>query len=428
MTKLSMAVLALAVACTTTREAADIARSDVDHTLLAEDCASGGDDTATVQAAMTAGRCLPAGTYNVDMAPYGATGRRRDSMLTGATLCGSGQTATEIRFRGDARSLYWAGITLTSNSTLANIRLDSACVTNTIEQSHLVRVWSATDHVSIHDVVLQHPKHTDGTSAGDCINVVGAAPPYTGTVQPDHDLRIEHVTFDGCARGGVQVSRGLDGLKILDSSFAGCGFDIGSEGAGFRESSTGAVTRTLSNVEVARCNFTSTYTRGYSFEMEWWQTASVHHNTGDQRPLFSIGSDDLAFSFNNFTNRVTALVPVLDIQDEGHRITSTNDVFTQTVAADVVRVTPHDQTHQADLGDLVFTGSTFTQAGAADFITLVGVTGFSLANATLSYTGPPARTPASIVAKTSRANAEPPVTAVPTTGVTEVGVTHIGFP
>jgi hypothetical protein len=420
MTKLTMMLLFVGTACTTTRQTEDVAVNE-----LTEDCASGSDDTATVQAAITAGTCLPAGTFNVDMAPYGATGRRHDSMLTGATLCGSGQAATTIRFRGDAHALYWAGITLTSNSTLANLRLNSECVTNTIEQSHLARVWSATDHVVIHDVVLQHPKRTDGTTAGDCINVVGAAPPYTGTVQPNHDLQIANVTFDGCARGGIQIARGLDGLKILDSSFAGCGFDIGSEASGFRDS-TGAVTRTLSNVEVGRCTFTSTYTSGYALEMEWWQTASIHHNTSDRRPLFSIGSDDLAFSNNHFTSQVTAIVPVLDIEDEGHRITSTNDVFTQTVATDVVRITPHDKNFQADLGDVMVTGSTLTQSAAADFITLVGVTGFSLTNATLVYTGPNTRTPVSIVAKTS--SAQPPVTAVPTTGVTQVGVTHVGFP
>jgi hypothetical protein len=420
----------MAIACTTTPQTADVAVNGVTQTVLTEDCASGSDDTATVQAAITAGTCLPAGTFNVDMAPYGANGRRRDSMLTGATLCGSDQTATTIRFRGDAHALFWVGITLTSNSTLANIRLNSECVTNTIEQAHLARVAPATDHVLVQNVVLQHPKRTDGTKAGDCINVAGALPPYTSTAQPDHDLQVDHVTFDGCARGGVQA-RGLDGLKILDSSFAGCGFDIGSEASGFRDTATGAVTRTLSNIEVGRCTFTSTLTSGFSLEMEWWQTANIHHNIGDHRPLFSIGSDDLAFSYNSFTNQNTAAaLPVLDIEDEGHRITSKNDVFTQTAATDVVRVTPHDKNFQADLGDLAVTGSTFTQAGAADFITLVGVTGFSLTNATLIYTGPTTRTPVSIVAKTSTPlpTAMPPVTAVPTTGVTEVNSTHVGFP
>ena len=422
MTKLPIAFLLIAAACTTTPEPAEAVADGVARSAVTADCTTGTDDTATVAAAMAAGTCLPAGTFNIDMAPYGTNGRRIDSMLTGATLCGAGQASTTLRFRGDAHALYWAGLTLTSNSTLSNITLDSSCVTNTIEQAHLVRVWSATDHVSVHDVVLQHPPRTDGTTAGDCINVVGAAAPAA----PDTDLQIQNVTFNVCARGGVQVSRGLDGLKILDSSFAGCGFDIGSEGAGSRNTTTGVVTRTLSNVEVGRCTFNSTFTSGYSFEIEWWQTGNIHDNVGNQRPLFAIGSDNLTFTSNHFTNHDTALLPVLDIEDEGHTISSTNDVFTQTVATDVVRVTPHDKTHQADLGGFTFSGTTLNQTAAADFITLVGVTGFSLSNATLDYTGPNTRVPTSIVQKTSPA--QPPVTAVPTTGVTETGSTHIGFP
>lgn len=424
MNKLPIAFLFTAMACTTSPDVVD---DDVAQSLV-ESCTTGTDNTAVVQAAMAAGTCLPAGTYNVDMAPYDANGRRRDSMLTGA-LCGSGQSTTAIRFRGDAHALLWAGITLTSNSTLANIRLNSECVTNTIEQTHLVRMVDTTDHVSVHDVVLQHPKRTDGKPAGDCIYVVGNLWPYTATHQPNHDLQISHATFEACARGGVQVSRGLDGLKILDSSFASSGFDIGSEGAGAR-TAAGVVTRSLSNVEIGRNTFTAptSLLGGYSIEMQYWQTASIHHNTSDSRPLIAVGSDGLAFANNHFTSRSTRQLPVLNIENEGHDITSTSDTFTQMESAtptDVIRVSPHDGTQQADLVNFTFTNPTLEQTLAADFITLVGVTGFTMSGATLVYTGPSTRTPASIVPKTSPAT--PPVTPVPTTGVTETGSTHVGF-
>jgi hypothetical protein len=96
-------------------------------------CSGGGDDTARVQAAMAAGTCLPPGTYNVDAPPLGPTGRRRDAMLSGGTLCGVRSAQTTVLFRGDAHRLFWVGV---ADADVHDVRLDSSCLSDTIEQTH----------------------------------------------------------------------------------------------------------------------------------------------------------------------------------------------------------------------------------------------------------------------------------------------------
>jgi len=397
---------------------------DLSTTALQVDCSSGGDDTVAVQAAINAGQCLPAGTFRVDAPALGANGRRRDAMLTGAKLCGAGEELTTVLFRGDAHLLYWVGVNLTANAEVHHVTLDTTCLTDVVEQTHVTRAWTGADHAYIHDALFRHPKRANGVKPGDCVNVVGpgyvAGQPYT----PIQGMTIDHVAFESCGRGGVQVSRGLDHLKVSNSTFGACGFDVGSEGAGFKDSATGTIVRTLTNVELDHNHFGSPYTSGYSLEFEWVGGASVHDNVSDARPWFIYYSDDVATASNVVTNVTSA--PVVNLADENHRFSSTNDLLTQAVANfEVVRAAALDTNRQADLGGLSITGSQLNQGGAADFVVLSGVVGAAVTGVTMVYIGPSTRVPASVVQRTSGGVA--PAVAVPTSAVVETGTIRVGW-
>lgn len=415
--------------CTTSNPALGLSDDSLDSSGVA--CDTGSDDTAAVQAAITAGTRLPPGVYNVDT-PALVSGHRKSSMLTGGTLLGSGDALTTIRFRGDGGAQFWVGLTLTTGSDVHDIKLDSSCLVNcystsdctkSFEQTHLIRMNAATDNVTIADATLVHPV------GGDCVNVTGAAAldstghliaPYV----PNHNLTIDHVTGVRCKRGFVQVSRGLDGLTIRNSTSLDAGFDIGSEGAGFKYSIDGSYIRTLTNVLVTHNSFSSPRASGYLLQLEWAQNIALDHNTGT-RPLLSFMSDHVASSYNRWANTGSVVVPVLNFGDEAHDVSSTSDVLTQTQPTDVIRAAPLDRNRQADLGDVRIAGSRLEQAAAGDFVTLSGVTGASMTGATLVYTGPATRVPSSIVTKTSGGLA--PAIAVPTTSVSETGTTRVGF-
>ena len=383
----------------------------ISATAHADNC-TGPDATAQVQAAIDTGTCLAPGTYMIDMPPL-VNGRRRDSMLTGTSICGAGASRTTIMFRGDASMLYWAGFTATTGAELHDVRLSAACVTNSPEQSHLVRLWSATDNIRLHDLIIENPRRSDGSEAGDCFNEVGAEPPYSSVNQVNHHLEIDHVIFNGCGRGGIHLARGVDDVNIHDNTFMGCAFDIGSESSGWADSS--GVHRTVTNLRLSHNIFTSSTPGGYSLEMEWWGGTTLDHNFGDSRPLFSWYSDGLHFSYNDFTYRnVAAPTPVLDVQNTMHNFSSMYDTFTQYTNAAVMAVHPHDASYPSDFSNLMTTGATFTQYGAGDFTTLTNVAGFTSSNATLTYGGPTTRTPREMVTAGS-------------SNVSTTGSVHVGF-
>lgn len=86
MTKLTMTLLFAGTARTTIRQTEDVAVKDLTQTSRTEeDCASGSDDTATVQAAIAIGMCLPArhvqcrhGAVRYDRSPPRLDAYRRD--------------------------------------------------------------------------------------------------------------------------------------------------------------------------------------------------------------------------------------------------------------------------------------------------------------------------------------------------------------
>jgi len=118
--------------------------------------------------------------------------------------------------------------------------------------------------------------------------------------------------------------------------------------------------------------------------------------------------------------------PVVNLADENHRFSSTNDLLTQAVANfEVVRAAALDTNRQADLGGLSITGSQLNQGGAADFVVLSGVVGAAVDWRDDGLHRTEHAVPASVVQRTSGGVA--PAVAVPTSAVVETGTIRVGW-
>jgi len=187
------------------------------------------DDTAAVQNAIAAQCCLGPGVYDIDMAPTPPTGRRAYNMLTiaaGQELCGSGQLATMLRFRGDATGQDWRGVEMVGGS-VHDLVIDTSALTGTSEQTHAIHATGPARGIAIYDVTISHPIR-GAWPGGDCIDLVGYAPSQLITGVVVRDSVLAH-----CDRGGVQAHSGVVGLTVERTVFADTGdLDINSEGSG----------------------------------------------------------------------------------------------------------------------------------------------------------------------------------------------------
>lgn len=333
------------------------------------------DDPATVIAGLPPGTCLPAGDFAVVTPPP----PRHDWVLHGS-LCGAGAGQTRVHFTGDGGGKFWVGLMLDSGSVVRDVSLDTVGFTNYCaggkngwcEQTHLLKEYQGINNVIVADVEMNHP------IGGDCINVVGPAAVINGVIVdpyvPNSGLTIDHVTFARCQRGGVQVSRGLTGLIVSDSTFLDTGFDIGSEGAGGYVS--GVVVQTVTGVRLTHNTHTSPRAAGYALQAEWWSGAVIDHNTSSVRPWELYGSDSIATSYNAISTGFTNAAALV-IGDRGWHITSTYDSFTGAVGS--VSAGQLGRGRPSDVGDLSFTSTIL-----GGDMTLRGVTGAALTGDLLS--------------------------------------------
>jgi hypothetical protein len=357
-------------------------------------CADGPDATLQVQAAMVAAQCLLPGTYSIDAPALGPSGRRRDAMLTGGTLCGVREAQTIVRFRGDAHQLFWVGVL---NANVHGVRLDSSCLTNTIEQTHLVR---ATVGVAIQDAVLAHP--TRATLAGDDVNVVGS------TAAPVVGLVVDHVVFESCARFGVQMSGHAVAPRISDNTFGeGCG--IGSEGAG-----------DLTDVTISHNTFRG-MTRLIALNLQRMTRLSLSRNQIHGHGAFVLACDDCRVEHNVIDSLgpwdAGDFTSAIHVADVAHRLLISDNVIDQagTASAPAILIGPMRTNRQADLVDLEVSDNSIRQATGAPFVAAIGVTGLRVLRNQLDYVGTSA--PTTVVA--GPAVATPPAVDVPSTGVQE---------
>lgn len=376
------------------------ARTVASAALVADDC-SGTDDSATVQAAMTAGTCLESGVYRVDVPPAYPNGRRRDWSLSGGTLCGN-RTSTTVLLRGDARGMFWVGV---MDADVHDITLDSHCLTGTAEQNHLIS-FRSSGHV-VRDAVLIHPRRV--TPAGDDINLVGVAvSPMTGVV-------VDHVKFVSCARFGVQLSRGVYHGRITNSEFNDCA--IGSENA------TG-----VDGLVIDHDTFTSS-TSSLSLNLQSQTNLLVSHVTLNGGTMLIYHCDHCRVEHSSVTTipGPTKFITPIMIGDVAHDVVLSDVQLTQhsSAAYPVIFIGPIRTTHQADLANISIISSRLTQSAASPLIHAEGVSGLTVRLNDLTYDGSSDYVATSLVAISSIALA--PIISVPTTNVIESDNVLVGM-
>lgn len=316
-------------------------------------------------------------------------------MLSGGTLCGIRSSSTKIIFRGDAGALLWDGV---SDADIHDINLDSSCLTNTIEQTHLVHL--STGHV-IRDVELEHPKRA--TIAGDAINIVGSQTnPMTG-------MMIDNVIFDSCARMGVQISRGVSGGKITNSKF-GDRCTIGSEGSG-----------AIDGLVISHDTFTSTTGNGLALDIQRQTNLLVSHVTSQGHGMFFFICDNCTVEHSSIDGLVPTLsgdfIPALTVNDNAHNFRISDVSISQgtTSPAPAIRIGPLRSNRQADIANVEIDNVSITQHTTAPVVQAFGVSGLKLTNSNLTYDGPGIYVSSELLSGPSIATA--PATSVPMTDV-----------
>jgi hypothetical protein len=264
----------------------------------------------------------------------------------------------------------------------------------------------------VHDVVIAHPPRT--TPAGDAVNVTGpATAPMTG-------LAIDHVVFESCARYGVQVSRGVSGGRISDSSFGdGCAF--GSESA-----------VAVDGLVMSHDTFTSTTTGGLAINAQHLTNFLVTHAELRGRGLLLFHCDHCRVEHSLVTDLVPGVagdyVGAVNVRDSAHDVSFSDVMVTQATnaAAPAISAGPLRPQRQADLSGIVVDGVTIIQLTPAPIVSVRGVAGFQLTNSVLTYAGPPTFVSTSLSAGPSVST--PPATSVDTTGVVTEGNVLAGVP
>lgn len=366
-----------------------------------DDCNTGPDDTAMIQAAMLAGTCLPSGVYHVDTPPLGIGGRRRNSDLVHGTLCGV-RSDTRIVFRGDTQQQFWAGV---QDAHIHNVTLDSTCIPpNTIEQTHLV--FLTTSNHNIHDVTFIHPKRA--STAGDCIKMAG---PLNA---PLSDIVIDNSRFESCARYGVQMSSGITGYRVTNSVF-GPGVSYGSEGSGG-----------ISFGLLSHLTFEADVGRRVVLNVQQQTDLMIDHVTAVNGTAL-LWCDRCTLAHSSFSGVVAPVsddfVSPVTISQAAHGVllTDVHLSVTSVGAAPAITIGPIRTNRQADFSDITIDSSDLVQTTNAPGIAAQGITGFTVTNT--SFVGLPTNT--AIVFGPSIATA--PATSTPTTGVVIVNNVVTGF-
>lgn len=346
--------------------------------LLLESLAIPHDDTAQVQAAATAHTCLPAGDYYVMTPPA----PRHDYIILGGAVGCDPQNPAVIHQAGDGGTRYWAGFAPRTGDHIDNVVIDDTMLTNVdpkgkngnFEQTHAIHLYGGINDVTISNVTINHP------IGGDCVNVVGLAPPGTPNGGPPNvGLTVQDVTFTRCQRGCVQISRGADEVLLIGNKHLDCGFDIGSESAGgFVGGMTACpvgvtdcpVTQTVTNVFVEDNYFTSPRAGGYSVQAEWWNHVEIDNNVSDVRPWELYGTDNASLDHNVITTEFTT-VEALVVGDRGWNVSLNDNYISGPYGSLAVRQLGRGR--PSDLGEL-----TVDRGEYIGDVTLRGVTGATL--------------------------------------------------
>ncbi|HEX5608873.1 MAG TPA: right-handed parallel beta-helix repeat-containing protein [Solirubrobacterales bacterium] len=337
----------------------------------------GADDRAAIQEALTTQRCahLPAGVYDIDSIQPRPPARRPFMMLeaAGAELFGDGP-ATVLSFRGAVGTQDWEGIRMsTAGSKLHDLAITTAGLTDTIEQTHAVRVLGPATETEIARVSFDHPIRV-GEKSGDCIQVVGVSDGREVT-----GVRIHDNDFLECDRSGVAVHSGTTQLQIVDNQFGAIGnTDLDFEGTG-----------DTSDVLIKGNTFTlSPGPHGLgALQMQLIDRARVTENVFEGRGVEVFQSDDAEIDHNTITLRQTTAAAAIAVNGDSARTRIHDNVIRRDPSAGagpLIAAAPRS----AGVPDhLEVEGNILLQQTSFHVVTGSGLVGFYVRGNSFNYSG-----------------------------------------
>lgn len=330
-----------------------------------------------IQGALDGQGCayLPAGVYDIDSIPVVAPGRRPAMMLdaSGAELYGDGP-GTVLAFRGSTGSQDWEGIRMAgAGSKLHDLAITTGGISDTVEQTHAVKLLGPASDAEISGVSFSHPIRV-GAKSGDCVQLVGF-----DDGRMIERVRIRDNEFVRCDRSGIAVHSGTRQLEIAGNSFGDVGnTDLDFEGTG-----------DTSDVLIQRNRFTmSPGPHGVgAIQLQLVDRARITDNVLDGRGIDVFQSDDVEIDRNTITLTQATATPVISIAKDSARARIHDNSITRAASAGpgaVIDAGPHG-TGTPD--NLEIDGNALVQRTSFHVISSSGVVGLRVRRNAISYSG-----------------------------------------
>jgi hypothetical protein len=337
----------------------------------------GRDDRVAIQNALTSRGCahLPAGVYDIDSIQLTPPARRPPMMLdaSGAELYGDGP-GTVLAFRGSTGGQDWEGISMTgAGSALHDLSITTAAISNTVEQTHAVKLVGPASDTEVSRVSFNHPIRV-GEKSGDCVQLVG----FDGGREIER-VKIRENDFVHCDRSGVAVHSGTTQLEIVDNRFSDVGnTDLDFEGTG-----------DTSDVLIQHNTFTmSPGPHGVgAIQLQLIDGARVADNVLDGRGIDVYQSDDVVIDHNEIKLTQATTVPVISVGKDSSRARILNNSITRGSSAGagaVISAGPHG-TGTPD--HLEIAGNTLVQRTSFHVVSTSGLVGLYVRRNAVSYSG-----------------------------------------
>jgi hypothetical protein len=332
----------------------------------------GVDDRAAIQNALTSQGCahLPAGVYDINSI------QATPPVVLDAShaqLFGDGP-GTVLAFRGSAGGRDWVGIGMTGPgpSSLHDLSITTGAVTDTVEQTHAVKITGPATDAEISHVSFNHPIRA--TKAGDCVQLVGFIPDREIARVKIHDNDFVH-----CDRSGIAVHSGTTQLEIVNNRFGDVGnTDLDFEGTG-----------DTSDVLIQHNTLTmSPGPHGVgAIQLQLVGAARVTDNVLNGRGIDVFQSDDVEIDHNAITLTQTTAAPVISVSKDSARTHILSNSITRDPSAgagDVISAGPHG-TGTPD--HLEIDGNALVQRTSSNVVRTSGLVGLYVRDNAISYSG-----------------------------------------
>lgn len=333
------------------------------------------DDTTALQASADQRCQLPAGVFDVDMAPTPPVGRRRYSMLTvgsGDELFGVGPT-TIVRFHGNAGLQDWRGVEMTGAApSVHDLRFETPDLVGTVEQTHAVRVTGPSTSPRISNLDFLHPYR--GLDGGDCIQAVG----YTATLITD--LKVTGITGI-CDRSAVAAHSGVDGFEVTYVTASADDQVIDGEGSGEGSRNWLIAHNVMGSGPAAQGAF--------ALQLQLTDDVVVTDNVLDGRGIVIYGGSNIEIYDNDIVRRAASGEGAIEIIKAANNVNIHDNRRIERAASagvgSVIRATPHTSGFPTNLR---IANSILIQRAGGNVIDTAGLVGLDVDHVTIAYLGP----------------------------------------